>query len=95
MEYLQPEKTFANAMDSVEIHKDPYGVVLIIGPWNYPIQCTLLPMAGAIAAGNCVIVKPSEVAPASAKFIADILPKYIDNVSFISYYYLNTKKKSV
>lgn len=68
-------------MDSVEIHKDPYGVVLVIGPWNYPIQLTLLPLAGAIAAGNCVIMKPSEVAPASAKFIAETIPKYIDNVS--------------
>lgn len=78
---LQPEKTFANAMDSVEIRKDPYGVVLVIGPWNYPLQLTLLPLAAAIAAGNCVILKPSEVAPASAKFVADVLPKYVDNVS--------------
>lgn len=68
-------------MDSVEIQKHPYGVVLIIGPWNYPLQLALLPLAGAIAAGNCVIVKPSEVSPASAKFIADTIPKYLDNVS--------------
>lgn len=68
-------------LDSVEIQKHPYGVVLIIGPWNYPLQLTLLPLAGAIAAGNCVILKPSEVSPASAKFIAETLPKYLDNVS--------------
>lgn len=65
----------------MELHKDPYGVVLIIGPWNYPLQLTLLPLASAIAAGNCVIVKPSELAPESAKFVADFLPKYLDNVS--------------
>lgn len=70
-------------MDSVEIHKDPYGVVLIIGAWNYPLQLTLLPVAGAIAGGNCVVIKPSEVAPASAKFIAETIPKYLDNVSFV------------
>lgn len=68
-------------LDSVEIHRDPFGVVLIIGAWNYPLQLTLLPVAGAIAAGNCVVIKPSEVAPASAKFIAETIPKYLDNVS--------------
>lgn len=70
-------------MDSVEIHKDPFGVVLIIGAWNYPLQLTLLPVAGAIAGGNCVVIKPSEVSPASAKFIAETIPKYLDNVSFV------------
>ncbi|XP_055320299.1 aldehyde dehydrogenase, dimeric NADP-preferring isoform X2 [Sitodiplosis mosellana] len=77
-----PEKTFVNMLDSVEIHKDPYGVVLILGAWNYPLQLTLLPVAGAIAAGNCVVIKPSEVAPASAKFIAETIPKYLDNDCF-------------
>ncbi len=68
-------------MDKVRIYKDPYGVALVMGAWNYPMQLTLLPVGAAIAAGNCVIVKPSEVAPATAKFIAETLPKYIDNVS--------------
>lgn len=76
----QPEKTFVNMLDDVIIHKDPYGLVLVIGAWNYPIQLTLLPVAAAIAAGNTVIIKPSEVAPASAQFIADYIPKYLDNV---------------
>lgn len=62
------------------IYKDPYGVVLVIGAWNYPLQLTLLPVAAAIAAGNCVIIKPSEVASASAKFVADYIPKYLDTV---------------
>lgn len=68
-------------LDTVVIHKDPYGVVLVIGAWNYPLQLSLLPVAAAIAAGNCVIIKPSEVSPASAKFITDTIPKYLDNVS--------------
>ena len=45
------------------IYHEPLGVVLIIGPWNYPLQLVLAPLVGAIAAGNCAIVKPSEVVP--------------------------------
>lgn len=71
-------------MDDVVIYKDPYGVVLVMGAWNYPLQLTLLPMQSAIAAGNCVIIKPSEVAPASAKFMANYIPKYLDNVRIYS-----------
>ena len=68
-------------LDDVLLYKDPYGVVLVIGAWNYPVQLTLLPISGAIAAGNCVIIKPSEVSPASAKVIAELVPKYLDQVS--------------
>jgi len=75
----KPSKAFANIMDQVLIYKDPYGVVLVIGAWNYPVQLTLVPTAAAIAAGNCVIIKPSEVAPATAKLMADLIPKYLDN----------------
>ncbi|XP_050092003.1 aldehyde dehydrogenase family 3 member B1 isoform X3 [Anopheles aquasalis] len=74
----KPEKSLVNLMDGVNIYKDPFGVVLVIGAWNYPLQLTLVPVAAAIAAGNCVVIKPSEVATASAKFIADKLPKYLD-----------------
>lgn len=70
-----------NLLDEVVIYHDPYGVVLVIGAWNYPLQLLLLPMAGAIAAGNAVIVKPSELSEACAKFVVDTLPKYLDNVS--------------
>lgn len=83
-EWSQPEeppKAFINAMDEVKIYKDPFGVVLIMGAWNYPLQLTLLPAQSAIAAGNVVIIKPSEVAPHCAKFMADTIPKYLDNVS--------------
>ncbi|KAJ9577725.1 hypothetical protein L9F63_005718, partial [Diploptera punctata] len=74
----KPPKPLVNAMDEVVIHKDPYGVVLIIGAWNYPLQLTLLPVSGAIAAGNCVIIKPSEVATETAKLIAELVPRYLD-----------------
>ncbi|KAG8338277.1 aldehyde dehydrogenase 3, member A2 [Homalodisca vitripennis] len=74
-----PSKSFANLFDGLKILKEPYGVVLVLGAWNYPVQLTLLPVAGAIAAGNCVVIKPSEVAPASAKLMADLIPKYLDS----------------
>ncbi|XP_053614729.1 aldehyde dehydrogenase, dimeric NADP-preferring isoform X1 [Plodia interpunctella] len=74
-----PSKGIVNILDEVVIYNDPYGVALIIGAWNYPLQLLLLPMAGAIAAGNAVIVKPSELSVACAKFVVDMLPKYLDN----------------
>lgn len=84
-EWVQPEKpgkSMVNIMDGVYIYKDPYGVVLVIGAWNYPLQLTLVPVAAAIAAGNCVLIKPSEVAPATSKFIAETIPKYLDSECF-------------
>ncbi|CEP19881.1 hypothetical protein [Parasitella parasitica] len=71
-----------NAMDKCTIRKEPKGVVLIIGAWNYPINLILLPLVGAIAAGNCAIIKPSEVAGNTAEYIASIVPKYLDPRSF-------------
>lgn len=52
---------------------EPYGVALIIGPWNYPLQLLLAPLVGAIAAGNCVVLKPSEFAPHTAAAIAQLI----------------------
>lgn len=57
---------------------EPLGVVLVIGPWNYPFYLCLGPMIGALAAGNCVVLKPSEHAPASSEAMAELLPKYLD-----------------
>ncbi len=52
---------------------EPYGVVLIISPWNYPLMLALSPLIGAIAAGNCVIVKPSEISPYTSAFISKLI----------------------
>ena len=60
------------------IYPEPLGVVLIISPWNYPFQLIIAPLVGAIAAGNCAILKPSEIAAHTSKLLADILPKYFD-----------------
>lgn len=55
------------------IHPEPFGVALIIGPWNYPLQLLLLPLVGAVAAGNCAVLKPSELAPHTAAAVAKLL----------------------
>ncbi|WP_428342839.1 aldehyde dehydrogenase family protein [Mycobacterium sp.] len=61
------------------VEYEPYGTVLIIGAWNFPFALTLGPAVGAIAAGNTVLLKPSEVAPASSALMAELVPRYLDN----------------
>jgi aldehyde dehydrogenase (NAD+) len=61
------------------LQPEPLGVVLIIGAWNYPLQLTLAGMAAALSAGNCVVVKPSELSPATSEVIARRVPEYLDN----------------
>jgi aldehyde dehydrogenase (NAD+) len=60
------------------IEYEPYGTVLIIGAWNYPFYLTLGPAVGAIAAGNAVVLKPSEIAAASSRLMAELVPRYLD-----------------
>jgi aldehyde dehydrogenase (NAD+) len=60
------------------IQYEPYGTVLIIGAWNFPFVLTLGPAVGAIAAGNTMVLKPSEVCPASSALMAQLVPKYLD-----------------
>ena len=67
------------------ISPEPYGTVLILSPWNYPVQLCLAPLIGAISAGNCAVVKPSSQAPAAGRVIAEIIaeafpPEYITTV---------------
>ena len=52
---------------------EPYGVVLIMAPWNYPVQLCLMPLVGAVSSGNCAVVKPSAYAPESSRVIAKII----------------------
>jgi aldehyde dehydrogenase (NAD+) len=58
---------------------EPLGVVLVIAPWNYPVQLFLLPIASAVAAGNAVIGKPSELAPATSAAMTRLIAQYLDN----------------
>lgn len=57
---------------------EPLGVVLVIGPWNYPVYLTLGPLIAALAAGNVAVVKPSEHSPATSAALAELLPRYLD-----------------
>jgi aldehyde dehydrogenase (NAD+) len=59
------------------VQYDPLGVVLIIGPWNYPVYLSLAPLVAAVAAGNCAVIKPSELAPATSALLARLLPEYV------------------
>lgn len=79
--WMEPERVSTNLLNlpsGSRIMKEPLGVVLIIGPWNYPFQLLINPLIGAIAAGNCVVLKPSEFAPATdavmKKIIEDAFP---------------------
>jgi aldehyde dehydrogenase (NAD+) len=58
--------------------REPLGVVLVIGPWNYPLHLVIAPLIGALAAGNCAVLKPSELAPATSAAIARLVPHYLD-----------------
>ncbi|HMK25783.1 MAG TPA: aldehyde dehydrogenase [Chitinophagaceae bacterium] len=80
--WMAPERVSTNLLNlpsGSKILKEPLGVVLIIGPWNYPFQLLINPLIGAVAAGNCVVLKPSEFAPATdaimKKIIEEVFPK--------------------
>jgi aldehyde dehydrogenase (NAD+) len=77
--WTKPQKTplsFDFFSYSARIYPEPLGVVLIIGTWNYPFQLIISPLIGAIAAGNCAIVKPSEIASHTSSIVAKIISKY-------------------
>src|SRR5438105_7756433 len=67
------------APSHAEVRFDPLGAGLIIGTWYYPLMLTLSPLVAAIAAGNCAVIKPSEVSPATGAVIARYLPEYLDS----------------
>eukprot|EP01084_Bolivina_argentea_P053427 98074_1 len=81
-EYMTPKKipsTTAFITDSGYLHYTPLGNILLISPWNFPFHLTFIPLAGAIAAGCTVIIKPSEVSTHSGALIARLIPQYLDN----------------
>lgn len=70
-------------LSSAQIYSEPLGVVLIVGPWNYPFNLMVTPLVGAIASGNCSILKPSEIASHTSAILSDIIQKNFDS-SFIT-----------
>jgi aldehyde dehydrogenase (NAD+) len=80
-QWMQPENASTNLLNLPSksyVIPEPLGVVLIIGPWNYPLQLLFTPLAGAIAAGNCVVLKSSEFAPATAIVMQKIIEQTFD-----------------
>ncbi|KAH1178967.1 aldehyde dehydrogenase family 3 member A2 [Mauremys mutica] len=71
-------KNIMTLTDEVYIHHEPLGVVLVIGAWNYPFVLIMQPLIGAIAAGNAVVIKPSEISANTAKLVAELIPQYLD-----------------
>nr|XP_006010406.2 PREDICTED: aldehyde dehydrogenase family 3 member B1 [Latimeria chalumnae] len=82
MEPSHVNKTLATRVDDCFIKSEPFGVTLIIGAWNYPVHLVLIPLIGAIAAGNCAVLKPSEVSEHTAKILSELIPKYLDKDCF-------------
>jgi aldehyde dehydrogenase (NAD+) len=76
--WMRPQRTGTNLVNypaASRVYRDPLGVVLIIAPWNYPFQLSLVPLAAALAAGNTVLLKPSEWAPATAAVIERLITR--------------------
>jgi aldehyde dehydrogenase (NAD+) len=79
--WMKPERvrTPASAQPGRSfIVREPLGVVLLISPWNYPVQLLLCPLAGALAAGNAAVLKPSELAAHTSAALAELVPRYLD-----------------
>jgi aldehyde dehydrogenase (NAD+) len=84
-QWMKPKPVTTNLFNfasSSTIYRDSLGVVLVISPWNFPLQLALMAAAGAMAGGNCVVIKPSELAPATAAILQKIItasfpPEYV------------------
>jgi len=87
--WMKPKSAGTNLVNlpsSSKIYRDPLGVVLIIAPWNYPFQLLSIPFVGAIAGGNCAVLKPSEFSPSTTNLIQKIIteifpPEYVKVVT--------------
>jgi aldehyde dehydrogenase (NAD+) len=79
--WAKPKKVFPSLLNFPSkdyIYKEPYGKVLILAPWNYPFQLALCPLISAVAAGNQVVLKPSELTPKTSEIIVKIIGKVFD-----------------
>lgn len=80
--WMQPKKVPTSVVHfpaTSQIELEPLGVVLVLGAWNFPLQLVLLPLINALAAGNCVCLSPSEIAPHTASLLHARLGNYLDN----------------
>ncbi|KAL2091828.1 hypothetical protein ACEWY4_011626 [Coilia grayii] len=79
MEPQYVEKNLATALDECMVVSEPLGTVLILGSWASPVELCLVPLIGAIAAGNCAVISPSEYCTYTAELLHRLLPSYLDN----------------
>ncbi|XP_061117006.1 aldehyde dehydrogenase family 3 member B1 [Conger conger] len=79
MEPQHVERNLVTSLDECMVVSEPLGVVLVVGAWCSPVQLCLVPLVGAIAAGNCVIVSPSDTSSHTAELLHRLLPSYLDN----------------
>lgn len=81
-DWMRPERTSIPVITQpgrAWVEPQPRGLVLVIAPWNYPVQLLLAPLVGAVAAGNAIVLKPSELAPACSAALAELVPRYLDS----------------
>jgi len=86
--WMKPESALTPPvlqMGSSRIERIPKGVVFVMGAWNFPFHLSLTPCIAAIAAGNCVVLKPSDVSPASAQQLKELCEKYMDPSAFMTF----------
>ncbi len=79
--WMRPQRVHAPLVTKpsrARLVREPLGVVLVIAPWNYPVHLLLAPMVGALAAGNCIVAKPSEVTANTSALLARLIPEYLD-----------------
>lgn len=79
--WAKPKRVFPSLLNfpsKDRVHSEPYGTTLIISPWNYPYQLALAPLIGAIAAGNTVVIKPSELTPNTSAIVAEIISEVFE-----------------
>ncbi|KGP93228.1 aldehyde dehydrogenase [Pontibacillus chungwhensis BH030062] len=84
-EWMKPQKVktpLTHAGSKSYLYQEPYGVTLIIAPWNYPFQLALAPVIGALAAGNTVVLKPSELTPETSSLLKEMVNKWFDPAVF-------------
>ncbi|KAJ8378255.1 hypothetical protein AAFF_G00244590 [Aldrovandia affinis] len=79
MEPQHVERNLATSLDECMVVSEPLGVVLVVGAWCSPVQLCLVPLVGAIAAGNCVIINPSDTSFHTAELLHRLIPSYLDN----------------
>lgn len=79
--WMRPEKVKTSIGSTAEIVSEPLGVVLVVSTWNFPFSLSIDPVIGAISAGNAVVLKPSELAPATSSLLAKLVEEYLDNSS--------------